>query len=160
MTKPTKRRRQMPESLGDLLAKCQRTIERHGHGVIGVFPTADSPPEEQFSFGYSYGLAGQGKPELLVTALDSRLATMVINCAVVAGVTAPGEYDEVLEGHKVRAVPVNGEGLGLMNMARHFAPEGGFTALQLVWPDPEGRFPGDDGYDEGRWSQTVYERGA
>ena len=144
----------MPESFGDMIAQFARTIEEHGHGVIGVFPTKDDP--DQASFSYSYGLAAQGKPELLVTMLGHDQAAMVINAVVAAGVTQPGEHDKVLGGgYRVRLVPVGQTGVGLMSVARRFAPDG-FEAQQVVWPDREGRFPGEDGYDEERCPQPVY----
>lgn len=30
------------------------------------------------------------------------------------------------------------------------------TAFQLVWPDPQGRYPWDDGYDSEQWQQPLY----
>jgi hypothetical protein len=146
----------MPESLGDLIAKCERVMEQHGHGVICVFG-GETPAEH--GFAYTYGRQRQGKPDLLLDgSLHPDTAKAVLNDAVwEAGVTEPGEYEKVLRHHKVRVVPAGMLGAALMTLAWKFAPEEGtLQALQVLWPDPDGRFPGDPGYDAVRWPQTNY----
>ncbi len=117
--------------------------ERYGHIVIGVH---DHPP-----FAYSVGLWNNNLPELIIMGMDGRQSTMSINL-VAAWMEAeriipehgsihdspfrlPTKFLRVaereIEQRMVKTKPAERE------LSQH--P----YALQIVWPDREGRFPGD-----------------
>jgi uncharacterized protein DUF4262 len=133
---------------GDFLATIMSNIERVGWMAIGVMPTIDDPLHTPFT--YSIGCYGHdGHPEFIVLGLNPSLAHVLLDglCRRVAAGErfADGEADDkVLEGYPVRfkALPPDGTPL---NWARNYYGVEELPALQIVWPDKEGRFPGEEG---------------
>lgn len=133
-------------SIGDLLAKTMKDIERDGWTTISVFAEDDTPP-----FAYSIGFQEHDHPEVIVIGLTPVIAHQIIGGLydrVAAGETfADGQRDSrVLDGYDVmfREMPPDGRPL---NMARRYYGVDDLPALQIVWPDREGRFPDEEGFD-------------
>lgn len=139
-------------TLDDMIAAMNREtmqmITRFGHQVISVFPTT---PEEGVPFSYTVGRTGKGRPELLITGpLDPRIMGHLLNDAAYLDDNEPLQpgsvLDGLLRGYPVQVVKADPY-LGEMFQAFRFYDTDDIDALQLVWPDQGGHFPGDPGYD-------------
>ena len=125
-------------------AETARTIKRHGHQVVGVF----DPDGEGVPFAYTVGRSLLGRPELFITGgMPLHVLGRLLNDAAAMDDEAPIEAGErrdgLLAGYPawfVEADPRAAE----MNVALRLVPSA--RALQVVWPDVDGRFPGDPGY--------------
>lgn len=118
------------------------------------------------TFAYSVGRVLWGFPELLVTgALTPRIAGYMIN--QVANLEAAGEIN-VLTLCGPRPVQLDGFGCELRFQRVHAVvcqmygavALGGsdVDAVQIIWPDAEGRWPEDAGFAHGRDAQPIYRR--
>lgn len=138
------------ERMSALLEKQTADIARLGWAAVGVFPTAD---QTGFGFTYTVGLTETCKhPELIVCGLAMDQAHGILAGAVDlikdGTVMVDGKrYGQVLSDPYVveaRAVPKPVRPLNLV-IQRYGAD---VEALQIVWPDADGRFPGEPGMDE------------
>lgn len=138
-------RKDMQEYLGQLAS----VVEEHGWAVQGV---GASPP-----FAYTVGLTECGAPELLMVGLPFTTMQTLLNDLArpvkeAARRYAPGErvpeilrdYDVVIRGP---IDPRAGEMFQAINLY------GEIDAVQVLWPDKEGRYPDEVGYDSA--PQTV-----
>lgn len=133
-----------PDKYDYLSKKTMDDIIAHGHQVRWVF--GEGP-----DFGYTIGRSVKDRPELLITGpLDPRVGQWVLNEAAAmdekeplyAGQEIPA--NELLNEHPVRIVEVKDlEAAEMFGVTEHFSDA---TALQIIWPDMEGRFPGDEGF--------------
>ena len=121
-------------------------IIRRGHVVRFIM---DDP-----AFAYSIGRTVKDRPELLVTgSLHPDTLQYIINRVAelddATPLSAGMDLDEVLEGYKVRLVRVGDlEEAQMFGVSRQFGTDD-TSALQILWPDSEGRFPGEEGYEYG-----------
>lgn len=124
----------------------RRKIRDYGFAVQGVFPSEDDPKGEGFC--YTVGLSGKQHPELLIRSLGASVSAEILNGlgqrllageVLPVGVPIPGVLDD---GYDVILVYAATRDLGV---ARTLFP--GVTALQVVWPDSEHRFPWNIGYN-------------
>lgn len=109
------------------------------------------------SFSYSLGFyANYGQPEIILLGLPQETAHQLLNIVAIrfAGAKQPYEtykaYDDIADGMRIAFIPV---------ARNHYPPYLGyagwfygsvkteFPALQMVWPDREGRLPWEPGYD-------------
>lgn len=149
----------MDERHNMLLEERDRHIREHGHSVQCVFPVDD----DGHYFWYSIGRSVVGKPEILVTGpLPAEVGGWMVNevarlydenpTRFTPGTTI--EPDVLLSGFPVKVVavdnPVEAEMFGA---TRWFGDD--LAAIQIVWPDKEGNFPGDEGWDD-RFKQPVF----
>ncbi len=112
----------------------------------------------QPGFAYSLGFyANYGQPEVVVFGLPPAIAQQLLDIVAIrfAGAKQPYElfkpYDDITEDGPVVFVPV---------ARRHFPTYFGyggwfyqsvdtdFPVIQMVWPDPAGKFPWDAGYNQ------------
>jgi hypothetical protein len=120
-----------------------------------VVPVAgdESGPEYSFSVGLHFTY---GHPEILVMGLPPPVAHNLINqaAALIAGGRIFRERertDDLLQGFSCSFIPVSIDhyeaylGYGIWFYRSLKQP---FPTLQLVWPDKQGHFPWDNGYDE------------
>lgn len=135
------------DDLTDFDKKVLPTLEEWGWYVISV---ADKPV-----FSYSVGLFEHFKhPEIILFGLDSNTSHGLINDAgkrVREGYKyATGcRYGELLKDYdcEFRHVdPARYE--GYLNYALHYYRGSAFPAIQLIWPDEQGRFPWESNFDE------------
>jgi hypothetical protein len=125
-------------------------IVEHGWSDIGVFPTKETPG---LPFNYSVGLTEVPHPELLVIGLgNEQMHGVLANCyrLIQEGIRfQAGTYsDKVLEGLQVafvRVLDLRNEDF-MMSMATRLYGER-VSGLQVVWPDAQGRFPWQRGFD-------------
>jgi hypothetical protein len=123
-------------------------ILQYGHQVTYVGTGEESPP-----FAYTVGRAMKDRPELLIVGLAQRVAQQLLNDLADRDDAEPLEVGP--EGLEIRdliagypaillpADPVAAE----MNLALRFFGSEKVSALQVVWPDREGRFPWAEGYE-------------
>jgi Domain of unknown function (DUF4262) len=127
------------------MEKTRVNIEKHGFSTIGVF-RAEGDPEDFPGFMYSVGFLEHEQPEMLIMGLPTQMMhTMLWSF-----------YDRIAEGERfeagervsqiirdydveLRAMPADGIPL---NVARSYYDLDELPALHVVWPDPDGHYPG------------------
>lgn len=132
-----------------IFQKIKRDIEKDGWSTIGVMPTAEDPGTP---FCYSVGFREHDAPEVIVLGLPPDFGHAIIHTLYDrvndGGFIHDGmRLNDVIEDYDVilRAVPPDGAPL---NVAKGYYNVDEIDALQVVWPDPQGRFPGEEGCDE------------
>lgn len=124
----------------------QATIAEHGWMIQGVFPTEHYPGVE---FAYTVGLAAAGLPELVISGLPLNLVGTLLNDAAQHTLTTELHPGDVLDG--IASVPfrVIDAPAAEVNLSRRFYGADKVRALQLLWPDDQGNYPGDEGWTLG-----------
>ena len=134
----------------------QRTLDDIGaHGWSGkVIPADDVGP----GFEYTVGLMGAlDHPEVIVFRLPRDVGHEVLWTIVKAigsgqRFDSPGRYGHVLEGVECACCAVHRShlkdyfGYALWHRS-HLGKRGTLRAVQCVWPERSGVFPGEDGCD-------------
>ncbi|HKB36628.1 MAG TPA: DUF4262 domain-containing protein [Gemmataceae bacterium] len=124
-------------------------VAEFGWHVVGV---DDNPygPDYAFSVGLYHTL---GHPEILIMGLPHETAAQLIN---VMGESIRGgqryergkRYDDIAEGYPLAFVPVAPRYYpDYLGYALWFYRGWHFPTLQCIWPDKQGLFPWDPGYD-------------
>ena len=131
--------------------KLRTDVEQNGWHVLNVFAEDGVPP-----FSYSIGLYQTlGHPEIFIAGLPSRVADPLIHSVgeeIRAGRSfEAGEVNsDLLRGHDCAFRPVPRHAYQeYFGRAIDFYDGENFPVLQLVYPDQEGRWPWDDGAEEG-----------
>lgn len=127
----------------------EERIAEHGHAIVSV---AMDPENRAPAFSYTAGLADAGLPELLVLGLAASVAQPVLN-QLAGQLKRDGALptDTPLEAFAgglsavVREVPLE-ECRGHVRLA-HRRRGNDLRVLQVFWPDPQGRFPWEEGFD-------------
>lgn len=146
---------QVPEPENDFDLQFLEQIESVGWYNL---PVAEDPekglPQFSFSIGHFYK---HNHPEIIVMGLKPEQAVMLLNVAAVKIMGANERiepytaYDDFTETLSVMFIPVALEHyphwMGYANWFYGSMPRP-YPTLQMVWPDPEGKFPWDEGYDE------------
>ena len=132
-----------------LMEKIEENVKGEpGWSAIGVFP---EPPDHPNPFTYTIGLMENfDHPELIIYGCKAGLAHSLIACAVdliKKGVKLePGRlYGEIMANYDMR-IEAHPPGPPL-NWASHYYGKPA-EAVQMVWPDAEGIFPDEEGFDE------------
>jgi hypothetical protein len=134
-----------PDKLDFLAKQSMESIIEHGHQVRVIFASEERP-----DFAYSIGRTLKERPELFVIGpMDPNMLGYIVNRVAElddeSPLSAGMELDTVLDGFKVRLSPVRDlEEAQMFGVTTHFSDA---TALQILWPDIEGNFPGEPGYD-------------
>jgi Domain of unknown function (DUF4262) len=141
--------RELPTPQDDHDRKLLADIDRVGWAVIGVLEDEEGP-----GFAYSVGLFHTlGHPEILLMGLRPPIAQQLINSAgerVRTGerFEAGRRYDGIAAGFPLAFVEMDRryykEYLGY---AGWFYRGPDFSVLQCLWPDKQGVFPWEPGYD-------------
>jgi hypothetical protein len=133
-------------SYDSFTANVEGHIAATGQSVIGVFGDGISP-----TFSYTIGRTDRGKPELIAVGLPPATAQAIFN-SINDGME-PETVGEVIEGvanFPLRLGAVSDAAIDeymVQAVARQERVAGPRpAALQVVYPDPEGRYPGDEGY--------------
>lgn len=132
----------------ELSKRAMDTIIKHGHTVNYIFPTPENPGTP---FGYTVGRTLKGRPELFIVGpLPPEVMQGILNTAAKADdedpLRAGEERHDILVGYGARIIEADPEA-AQMNQALSFFGDD-VTALQILWPDAEGFFPGDEPYAE------------
>lgn len=146
------------DKMNALEKKMMDDIIEFGHQVIFVFPTPNDPGH---TFWYSVGRTVKDRPELLITGpLNQQVGQWMINEAAKIDDEYPLQAGQeipagaLLDGYPVRVVKAEPTDAEMFSATSAFG-EDDVTALQLVWPDKQGNFPGDPDYDE-RFVQPLF----
>ena len=138
--------------IDELIARIEAAIADDGFYAQHVIPTSDDPDPDEPPFTYTVGLREHGHPDLLVSGMAGRDAYdtlwVVVHLVLRRGARfADGDVsDEVLDGSTVRfaAIPEDAKRDHLTLTSGFYADEP-FDALQVVFPDREGRWPWEPG---------------
>ncbi len=129
------------------LKQVQALIDKHGWTVQGV---GSNPP-----YAYTVALSARyNLPEIVVMGLPFQVATTVLNRLARRMVEndfvplADTTFNEVFEGFDAKFVELSPAQVAKhLRIACLFAPQTP-KAWQLIWPDPQGRFAGEEGADD------------
>jgi hypothetical protein len=143
---------QMPVAADEHDRKLLSDVARHGWHVLHVFD-----PESDLTYSFSVGLYLKfGHPEILVMGLSEEVSRDLINTTAehIAGgrvFLAGTRTDDLVEGFACGFTPILVDhyeqylGYGIWFYRSLKQP---FPAIQLVWPDKQGRFPWEENYDK------------
>jgi len=146
------------DEFDDLRRRQDEHIDRVGWSVTMVMPTDDDPGTP---FAYTVGLTGHDLPELIIAGLPPRVAHTLLND--LAGLV----LDQGLRfGHGQRisfllagydAVIIDGPATDVLYPGAAYDRYGTdrVRLQQVVWPDPQGRFPWEPGYAHDPRAQPV-----
>jgi hypothetical protein len=135
----------------DVLKKTHaRHIAEHGHALVGVFPSNDTPGQV---FTYTIGRALVGDPELILVGLDNRSAAVILNrlVEVMTANASPWVQGPVGIGGQFPVYLKHTEDFvkdAYTSQASNYLEDLPYTVMQVVLCDTQGRFPWDDGCDE------------
>lgn len=121
------------------LLKIQEIIDEYGHAVQGVVGVE----EGDVDFAYTVGLAAQGLPELVISGVDASNAAHLLNDIIENNLDdIRARRDFVANEYTLRLRPAP---RAEANVARAmYGP--GVEVLQIIWPDEQHRYPGDEGF--------------
>lgn len=138
-----------PDDPGDI--KFLQDIREHGWHVVGV-PDDEEGPGFSFTVGVHLRTL---QPEILMMGVpiesSHRILNEIAGYLMEGGTIAPGQkYSGFVDGREVMFRPIHqsrfGEYLGYaVWFYRPLAGE--FPAFQCLWPDLQGRFPHEPGFD-------------
>ena len=138
-----------PDDDGDV--KLLRDVREHGWHVVGI-PDDEEGPGFSFTVGVYLRTL---QPEILIMGVPIEPSHRILNATaeyLMAGGTLTPEtrYTDFVDGREVLFRPIHRsqfhEYLGCANW--FYRPSGvSFPALQCIWPDLQGRFPHEDGFD-------------
>lgn len=120
------------------------------------------PPRLTVPFCYTTGLFGVGHAELIVTALPSGAAALLLNTLTRRVIEhqqdlTSGELIELdeLSGLRVLVEQLPAPGLTLAQTYAFYGhhPQDDLPTLQVTWADQQGRFPWEAGFVGGPWPQ-------
>jgi hypothetical protein len=133
--------------LGPVQGKIRDDVARQRWSWIWVF----DPDRSASPFAYTIGLASSfDHPEVLVAGLPRETSGGILGAVqamIASGHTyADGDVsDDILDGFAVRFRSIPQDLLiGNLVQAAIFHGDRTFDALQLIWPDPDGKFPGEE----------------
>ncbi len=140
---------QLPTPQDDRDRKLLADIEEVGWSVLAIWESKNNP-----GFAYSLGIYYTlDHPEIIIMGLPPKVAHALINTigdTVRAGQTfEPGQkYDDIADGFPVAFVAMDQKYYReYLGYGRWFYHGSNFPVLQCVWPDKEGIFPWEPGYD-------------
>lgn len=136
-------------------AKVMHDVATMGWSGISVGGDETARP-----FSYSIGLSGRDLPDIVVVGLAGVTGHTLIHelLELDQPLELGREYHKVARDLPVRLVePLPGV-MEEMHQSRAFHeavhPDKPWRALQLLWPDPSGKFPGEEGWDS-KFQQTI-----
>jgi hypothetical protein len=146
--------------LDEFFDEQSRLIDRYGWTVVHVEPTEDDPPGA-VPFGYTVGLTEIGLPEVAIAGVPLDVTGPLLN-EMAARITQDGErlrhgrrVSGLVAGHDLLVVAGEPTDEVFPGSAMYRYGEGRVRLCQLVWPDPDGRFPWQPGYPVDEWPQPA-----
>lgn len=139
------------ETVEQIRARVQDLILDQGYAIHYVNPVNGRP------YGYTIGRTLHGRPELLISGLPAESMRHAIEAAIAADNAEPIEMGRPVTGvfGPMLAFPITIDPWRAeMHLA--IASFGIITALQLLWPDDAGHFPGDPDYMVDPSTQQVF----
>lgn len=138
--------------IDDFLRRQDQIIDTTGWAVTHVLPT-DDDPDTTAPFAYTVGLTAHDYPELIAAGLPPEVAHSLLNDLArrvydKAERFAHGQrISDLIAGYDAIIIdgPPTEELLPAMAINRYGRDR--IRLQQMVWPDQQGRFPWDDGYN-------------
>lgn len=137
----------MEDSLTKHLEDLERLIEQYGWAVQAVM---DKRP-----FAYTVGLwREKGRPELIIRGLNPESAISALNNAAEELLKREAPWkpgmllEEVFSGFAAKLVPIEPEKVAVFLKTLKYFTDETVQAWQVLWPDRQGKFPGEKGADE------------
>ncbi|MEU5554110.1 DUF4262 domain-containing protein [Micromonospora sp. NPDC047793] len=136
----------------DFLRRQDHIIDTTGWAVTHVLPTHDDP-DTTAPFAYTVGLTAHGHPELITAGLPPEVAHTLLNDLAqrvydkAERFTHGQTVSDLIAGYD--AIIIDGPPTDDLHPGMAIARYGRdqIRLQQLVWPDQQGRFPWDSGYD-------------
>jgi hypothetical protein len=136
-------------SFEDYVRRQTELIRTRGWAVTIVLPTEDP---QGTPFAYTVGLTALGRPELIIAGIDPEISAELLDDLAqrvydqAPRFTHGQRISDLLAGYD--AVIVEGPATEALHPGAAFARYGRdhVTLQQVVWPDPDGRFPWEPGY--------------
>lgn len=133
------------------LQRVQNLIREHGRAVVGVIPEAGNR-----GFSYTVGNVEKGLPELLIIGCDENWATALLNDLsqqMIERNSLFGEQEEIYwgpnEGQRhMRAFIATAPAKARFTKVVSAIYGDDYEVMQIVVPDPQGRFPWDESCDQ------------
>ncbi|MFY1587050.1 DUF4262 domain-containing protein [Micromonospora sp. WMMD734] len=146
--------------INGFLRRQDQIIETTGWAVTHVLPTDDDPGTTA-PFAYTVGLTAHDYPELIAAGLPPEIAHSLLNDLArrvydKAERFAHGQrISDLIAGYDAIIIdgPPTDELLPAMAINRYGRDQ--IRLQQMVWPDQQGRFPWDDGYNFGPQAQPL-----
>ncbi|AYQ28874.1 MULTISPECIES: DUF4262 domain-containing protein [unclassified Polaromonas] len=133
--------------MSQFIDSVRQDIARYGCSVISI--SDEEPP-----FAYTVGLwQTQRHPELIIFGLPQQVMANILNAVVTkmknsATRELPRSHQDIGGSYGIQVMAANKAHLDrYFGFALGFYEER-FPIAQIVWPDREGRFPGDPDYDK------------
>lgn len=135
-------------------AKVRAMVREHGWIVQGVMPTAADPPGT-IPFAYTIGLTDAGLPELIISwPGQPGMARDLLNNAAGGHLKDEIQHGQILDyvanipSRAIAADPHKAE----IQQAYNYVNDPDrvrdkIRLIQILWPDANGRFPDEDGYN-------------
>ena len=140
-------------NLDKILEVARANIERVGHHVQGVGPCPDVSP----TWAYNVGLTELERPEVVIIGVPWPICGHCLNDLVARAKTDGWVTDEVLDrvfsGYPAILKDATEHDDYPLAVAHQVYPDREIRVRQLFWPDPQLRFPWDDGYDQAAFPQ-------
>lgn len=133
-------------SFDGFMIRIQSIIDENGWAVQSVFPVQGQPVKPGFS--YTVGLTPRDLPEVLVYGLPPKTATMILN-SVARSMTEGTLFVAGRPYAELANMPVwflDVDDLEPLAVARKLYTD--VRAIQMVWPDPAGKYPWEDDFDQ------------
>jgi hypothetical protein len=127
-----------------LRAQVSEHIEKHGWSITGVF--GDSLRDQ---FSYSTGASLLGKPELIITGLNPESCAHFINALLTYDkLETDKPYEDLANMPMVLKRVTYSDFIkrNYMTITAQYFEGVPFEIFQIVYPDPKGLFPWDEGY--------------
>jgi Domain of unknown function (DUF4262) len=146
------------ERIAQLMREQDAIIDRVGWAVVSILP---HDPDDPTVFAYTVGLTAHHYPELIIAGLPPHIAHSLLNDM------AGRVYDQARRFHHGEritdliacydAVIVDGDATDVLLPGAANARYGPdqVRLQQIVWPDPQSRYPWDDGYSLDPRTQPV-----
>jgi hypothetical protein len=149
--------------IDDVLRRQEQIIDTVGWAVIHVLPSA-ADPDIATPFAYTVGLTAHGYPELLIAGLPTQIAHALLNDLAsrvydkAERCTQGQHISDLITGYEAIIVegPPTEELLPGVAIAHYGRDQ--VRLQQIVWPDPQGHFPWDAGYNLDPHAQPLIAR--
>lgn len=153
-----------PAWVDEFIAKLEPLIDKHG--FAGLMIQGDTPED---SFTYSVGLTDQQWPEMVVMMNNPQIALTILNSTIYKLLGSERRPVDGMVVTEALTVPVRLRELSSTAVLGHFKgalrrannqgkPNEAVSGFQILWPDADGRFPDEDGYDYERFPQPLLDR--
>ena len=151
----------MTDWIDDFMAQADKVIRQSGRLVLSILGEPGNPSE--YPFSYSVGHAEKDHPELMLTSLGGDTATYLINTVADELEKRGWEWSEddliELEQVKIRLMLAENFDAKTPIATRRAEAKGAKSLrfLQILWPDPAGKFPDESEYDKENFPQPIWQ---